>query len=617
MKYLLLITVSLLIGSPPLKAQRGYWQQHANYYMEVDMDVDNHQFSGNQILTYTNNSPDTLDRVFYHLYFNAFQPGSMMYVRSRTIPDPDSRVGDRISKLTPEEIGYLKVGSLTQDGADLSYQTAGTILEVKLNRSILPGSSTRFEMKFEGQVPIQIRRSGRDSAEGISYSMSQWYPKLAEYDFRGWHPNPYIAREFHGVWGDFELKLNIDADYTVAATGYLQNAEEIGHGYHPSKPKKKKGKLTWHFKAPNVHDFMWAADPNYRHLTAQVPNGPTLHFFYVADSATTNWEQLPDYTVKAMEYMNRNYGKYPYEQFSVVQGGDGGMEYPMSTLITGRRSLRSLVSVTVHEMIHSWYQSVLANNESLYSWMDEGFTSYFQGEVMDYLFDTQTKPHPQIGNYKGYFALVESGLQEPLSTHADHYDLNGVYGTSAYSKGSVFLGQLQYIIGDEAFKRGMKRYFEEWKFKHPEPNDFKRIMEKESGIILSWYFEYWINTTKFIDYQLEKVRAAGENTEITLKRGGGMMMPIDLKVTYKSGQVATIHIPLRMMRGHKPLGNMQLAEPWPWTNPTYNLILPSPLDQISAIEIDPEKYMADVNIQNNGYLPGNTEPHDDGAGSQE
>ena len=617
MKYVLLNVCASIIVSWPLSAQRHYWQQQVDYHMKVDMDVATHQFTGKQKLIYTNNSPDTLDRVFYHLYFNAFQPGSMMDIRSRTIPDPDSRIGDRISKLGPDEIGYLKVEALKQDGENLEYQTVGTILEVVLDRPILPGTSTQFDMKFRGQVPIQIRRSGRDSAEGVSYSMSQWYPKLSEYDYRGWHPNPYIAREFHGVWGDFELVLHIDKDYTVAATGYLQNPQEVGHGYHADKSKKKKGKLTWHFKAPNVHDFMWAADTDYQHVTAKVPDGPTLHFFYIADSTTAHWEQLPDYTIRAMEYMNKHYGRYPYEQFSVVQGGDGGMEYPMSTLITGSRSLRSLVSVTVHEMIHSWYQSVLANNESLFAWMDEGFTSYFSAEVMDYLFEDQSTPHPQAGNYQAYFRLAESGLQEPLTTHSDHYDLNGVYGTSAYSKGSVFLRQLKYIIGDEAFSRGMRRYFDEWKFKHPEPNDFKRVMEKESGIILSWYFEYWINSVKSIDYGIDAVTAVDQATAITLKRAGGMIMPIDLQITYKSGQVDIHNIPLRIMRGHKPLGKMKLAEPWPWTDPHYTLRIEAPLDQISAIEIDPGKNMADVNTGNNRYLPETTEVEHDRSGNQE
>jgi hypothetical protein len=190
-------------------AQAGYWQQEAAYKMEVELDVENNQLNGKQLLLYTNHSPDTLHRVFYHLYFNAFQPNSMMDVRSRTIADPDRRVGSRIAQLSEEESGYQKVLKLEQDGKKLQYFISGTILEVELAQPILPGESTTFEMDFEAQVPIQIRRSGRDNKEGIRYSMTQWYPKMVEYDKEGWHANPYVGREFHGVWGSFDVKITI------------------------------------------------------------------------------------------------------------------------------------------------------------------------------------------------------------------------------------------------------------------------------------------------------------------------------------------------------------------------------------------------------------------------
>src|SRR5699024_7117030 len=238
--------------------------------MEVEMDVNSHQFFGKQHLVYYNNSPDTLHKVYYHLFLNAFQPNSMMDVRSRTIADPDTRVASRIQHLTSEEIGYQKVKKLKQDGKSVKFEEDGTILEVLLAKPILPNSKTVLEMEFQAQVPLQIRRTGRHNAEGIAYSMAQWFPKMVEYDYEGWHANPYVGREFHGVWGDFDVKITIDSAYTVAGTGYLQNAHEIGHGYTDGevKPKVKKGKLTWHFKATDVHDFVWAADPNYIHVTA-------------------------------------------------------------------------------------------------------------------------------------------------------------------------------------------------------------------------------------------------------------------------------------------------------------------------------------------------------------
>ncbi len=265
------------------KSHQSYWQQKVAYKMEIDMDVKTYQYTGKQRLTYTNNSPDVLDKVYYHLYFNAFQPNSEMDIRSRTIEDPDRRVRDRIFNLKPNEIGYINVKSLKQNGSVLSYKVEGTILEVTLKSAINPGTQAVFEMEFNAQVPVQIRRSGRNNKEGIALSMAQWYPKMAEYDEEGWHADPYIGREFHGVWGDFDVTISIDKRYTIGGTGYLQNPQEIGHGYEDkSKPLQlsKETKLKWHFLAPNVHDFTWAADTDYVHDIQKTSNGTTLHFLY-------------------------------------------------------------------------------------------------------------------------------------------------------------------------------------------------------------------------------------------------------------------------------------------------------------------------------------------------
>jgi hypothetical protein len=216
------LTFVLFFSSLALYGQdKNYWQQEVEYQMEIDVDAENHQFTGSQTLTYHNNSPDTLRRVFYHLYFNAFQPNSMMDVRSRTIEDPDSRVRDRIQQLPEDEIGYHHINRLQQDGSDVEYTVDGTILEVTLDEPILPGESTVFSMDFDSQVPRQIRRSGWMNKEGVEFSMSQWYPKISEYDEDGWHPNPYVAREFHGVWGSFDVSITIDSSYVMGATGQM------------------------------------------------------------------------------------------------------------------------------------------------------------------------------------------------------------------------------------------------------------------------------------------------------------------------------------------------------------------------------------------------------------
>ncbi|WP_028282546.1 M1 family metallopeptidase [Olleya marilimosa] len=568
-----------------------YWQQHVDYKMDIDMDVNTYQYNGKQTLVYTNNSPDVLNRVYYHLYFNAFQPGSEMDVRSRTIEDPDRRVGDRISKLAPNEIGYIKVKSLKQDGKTLSHETVGTVLEVDLAKPIQPGESVTFTMDFDAQVPQQIRRSGRDNAEGVALSMTQWYPKLAEYDFEGWHADPYIGREFHGVWGDFEVNLTIDKNYVVGGTGYQQGEAEV-----------KGNKKTLRFKAPRVHDFTWAADPDYIHDTMQVPNGPMLHFYYKNDLPAENlqfWKDLQPKTVQLMQYFSENVGQYPYDQYSVIQGGDGGMEYAMCTLITGKRSFGSLVGVTAHELAHTWFQFLLASNEAKHEWMDEGFTSYISDYAMDAINNTNLK-NPAAGAYNGYYYLVKSGKEKPQSTHADRYETNMAYGITAYNKGSVFLSQLGYIIGEDNLKKTLKKYFDDFSFKHPRPLDIIRTAEKISGLELDWYLMDWTQTTNTIDYAITSLEENNSITTVNLERIGLMPMPLDLEVEYTDGTTEQYYIPLQMMRGEKPVATTtKIINDWAWAYPTYSFSISKPKSMIKSITIDPNQLMADIDKTNN------------------
>ncbi|WP_420838786.1 M1 family metallopeptidase [Aestuariivivens sediminis] len=562
--------------------------------MEIDMDVKNYQYHGKQRLIYTNNSPDVLNNVYYHLYFNAFQPGSEMDVRSLNAPDPDSRIGARINKLKPNEIGYIKVNSLKQNGVDLNYQTVGTILEVDLAKPIQPGESVTFDMRFEAQVPVQIRRSGRNNKEGVALSMAQWYPKLAEYDFEGWHADPYIEREFHGVWGDFDVSLTLDKNYIVGGTGYLQNPNEIGYGYETAKVNRPKGKtLTWRFVAANVHDFTWAADPNFIHETAQVPDGPLIHFFYKSSMPKENlenWKRLQPKAVELMQFYSNHIGKYPYDQYSVIQGGDGGMEYAMCTLILGEGTFDGLFGVTAHEMAHTWFQFLLATNELKHYWMDEGFTEYF-GElagshILNYSFRDKTKSVYDIYRY-----VVKTGREQPQTTHADRFNYRQAYSISAYYKGYVFLAQLAYIIGQEHQEKTIKKYFKDFAFTHPVPNDIIRTAEKVSGLELDWYLMDFTQTTNTIDYGIKDI--AGQT--VTLERLGLMPMPIDITVDYTDGTSEDFYIPLQMMRGEKPTNATVLAD-WAWAYPTYTFQTTKP---IKSVEIDPSGLMADVNMTNN------------------
>jgi hypothetical protein len=560
------------------------------------------------------------------MYWNAFQPNSVMDLRSRElgkttftnrrgmqVQDWDARVKDRIQQLKPEEIGYQRISQITIAGKAQQLLDHETILEVVLTQPILPKSSVSLSLNFEAQVPKQIRRSGRDNAEGVRFSMSQWYPKMVEYDYQGWNTNPYIAREFYGVWGNYDVNLTLDKNYMVAATGVLQN---------PTANADASGNKTWNFKGSNIHDFVWAADDHFKHLSKEVRKGLTLHVYYKEKDAQADsaWANVLWAAEKALPYMEKKFGAYPYPQYSFIQGGDGGMEYAMATLLKGPG-----LGTVFHEWMHSWYQHILGTNESLFPWMDEGFTSYGE-EAISYWYDenhagnspyvsekakAQIKaaheiaktqlPKVQAGNYAGYYGLAKSGYEEPMSTHSDHYNTNMAYSSAAYSKGATFLGVLGYIISDSLRDKTLLNYYATWKFKHPNANDFTRVAEKTSGIQLQWFKEYWMNSTKTVDYGLNDIQAGTKGAILSIQRLGKMPMPIEVYVTYKDGSSETHYIPLDLMLSGKiaEVGNWITHPEWKWTAPTYSFELTKPISQLKSIEIDPSQRMPDLNRTNN------------------
>jgi hypothetical protein len=627
----------LLIAASTSFAQPERWQQRVKYTMNVDMNVKTNQYKGKQKVDYWNNSPDTLNRIFIHLYWNAFQPHSMMDERSRRqgtivfrkdrngndISDWDPRVTDRILNLKPDEIGYENVSVIKMNGRVQKTKLHETILEVNLDKPILPKSKVTFDMEWDAQVPLQIRRSGRDNPNTkVRYTMTQWYPKICEYDYEGWHPTPYVAREFYGVWGDYDVTINIDKTYLLGGSGYVANANQVGFGYEDKnvKPVKPAGeKLTWHFLAPNVHDFAWAADPEYKHLVRQIPNGPTIHVLYNNVSGKpeedARWNTVADAAVTVFPFIKKTFGEYPYKQYSFIHGGDGGMEYPNCTMIVGPS-----LGTVFHEWMHTWYQMMLATNESEYPWMDEGFTEWATDRVEEYYREQQTRKTEtdaealrksdssglaamHSGIYQGYFSLAKSPYEEPMTTHADHYNTNYAYSNAAYSKGGVFMEQLGYIVGADVRDAILLEYYRQWRFKHPNVNDFIRVAEKVSGMKLDWYREYWVNTTKTIDYSIDSLWEAGGKTRIRLLDIGLMPMPVDVKVTFRDGSSEWHYVPMYLMFGEKPIEDGRqkryVYDAWKWTHATYEIETSHKLTDIISVEIDPTQRMADVNRKNN------------------
>lgn len=604
---LLLLSLSVFGNS---FVRKNNFQQQVNYTINVTMNADSNKYFGTEKIEYYNNSNDTLYQIFIHAYNNAFQPNSMMDQRSRYLgklsitgkPDWDTRVKDRIQYLTTNEQGYLHITQFKYKGQLQTIDKQETIVQIKLHKPIPPHSKAIFEVVFEAQVPVQIRRSGRNNPEGVNLSMSQWYPKVCAYDHLGWHPTPYVAREFYGEFGNFDVQITIDRKYYIASTGYLTKTTLLGN------------QKVWHIKAKNVHDFMWAADTAYVDIYKTIidtiykkTNRFDIHVVYKKSTPQQDsaWHQLLETVVKVYPYIAKHYGHYPYQQYSFIQGGDGGMEYPMATLIKG-----SSTGTAFHEWMHNWYQGVVATNESLYPWMDEGFatfaennvSAYHQQYVLHQPIDSALPLH-HAGSYKAYFFMHKKGQSEPLTTHADYYHSNLAYSISSYAKGAIFLEQLGYIIGSKKRDLLLLKYFETFKFTHPTVDDFIHLANYFSQIQLDWYKEGWINSTRYIDYAIDSVYNNAQKTTILLQSKGDLYMPIDLVITLKNGKKIMHYIPLYTMFGQKenedPTMTRILQKPWQWTNPQYILNIDESLSNIAQIEIDPSQRMADVDRKNN------------------
>ncbi len=590
--------------------QNAYYQQNAKYKMEINVDAANFTYTGKQSVSYTNNSPDELKVVYFHLYWNAFKPGSMMDQRVQSQgKNGDSRLQkdgiSRLASIPKDEEGVQNIHWIKQNGQDLKFEIQGTIMKVFLNSPIKANSSTSFTMEWDAVIPMQIRRAGRNNREGVDMTMTQWYPKIAEYDYDGWATFDYIGREFHAPYSDFDVTIKIDQNYVVGAGGTLENPTEVkGYSENPDIKSDENGKTTWHWTAKNMLDFAWSADRDYTVKSFTVLDGPKVNLVYQPSEATKYWEELQPYVTKYFQLMNATFGKYVYPSYSIVQGGDGGMEYGMCTMVLGEaNTLEGLMGLIAHEGAHSWFQQILGFNESMRPWMDEGFTSYAEDYTMYRLFPPKNSiPNPFINAINGYTNFVKTGKEEPAVWLGDHHDDGRAYTVASYTKGELYLVQLGYIMGEQNLSLTLKEFFNQWKLKHPTDRDFLHIAQQISGMDLKWFHHYWINTTKTIDYAIKSVKYNADSTTITLVNNGTVPMPIDFSILKKDKTVANYQIPMNMTHEWKKkdvYGDFKTLDYWAWTQKEYTFTVPFSKSQISAMGIDFSQRMADVKPEDN------------------
>lgn len=599
MKYYFLIFLTI-ICIQNLISQDNYWQQQANYSIKAELFDKKNTIEGKESIEYYNNSDDTLKRLFFHIYWNSLKKNSEA---SQWVKETgDFMTDEKIFQLKPNEEGSQIVKNIKVDGREVKTIIHESILEVELSFPIPPHSVSNIELDFEAQIPISIRRSGRDNPAGTDFSICQWYPKICRYDHYGWHADPYIGREFAGTFGKFDVSLLLDKKYTVAGTGILKNKKYLEKGFEDLVQENVKDKKTlWHFEAENVHDFAWACDDNFYHQE-KIVDGISFHFFYNnKEPYTEKWNEVVQVIDKAYQIAKDNFGPYPYSQFSFIQAGEGYMEYPMCTFLE-KGSDEGFMSTAFHEFMHSWFYGIFGTDENLYHWMDEGMTSYAGTRL--YYGINPVEGNINFETISGYDDYRNYCVEEPASTHANYFKNSESYILAAYYKGQLFVEQLRYIIGEENVKKGFHLYYNRWKFKHPEPHDFVNCMEDVSGIELSWYENYWLNTTKVIDYSIGEIKKENKFISISLKKSGGIPMPVDVEIIFSDNTKKLYYIPLDLMYGKKPHDysvypyERIILPDWSFAVNTYNFKINHD-KEISSIKIDPFHYTADVNYMNN------------------
>lgn len=607
-KFSIILTFIFFLFVPLLSAS-DYWQQWVHYQMDVSLDTSEHTIKGISKITYVNHSPDTLDKIYMHLYPNAFQVGSVKYREFQRV-----HYDGGISADNPSYIKILRF-EINSKGVlqPVDIKIIDTILEAPLPNPLHPGDTLQFELDWLHQVREHNGRAGYKKSQ---YDMAQWYPKMVVYDHKGWQNIPFHAMgEFYGEFGIYDVTLDLPGNYIVGATGvitagdpgwssvtvdtsiklsdWLESREEKADDFTDRRS------VTFH--AEQVHDFAWIASPNFLYESGEW-EGITIHVLYDAQRGQDWTKEVVRRGERVLEWLSTNFGEYPYPQVTITHALlGGGMEYPM--LVMNGSSSEGLIA---HEVGHIWFYGILGNNELEEAWLDEGFTTFQTGWYM-------MKQYPPFGREKskrdhfGKFRFLQnlfsmntilestrwdvadfitSGYNTPIAGPARKSLGFSVYRQNAYSKPANMLYNLKGYLGEERFLKAMQAYYDQWKLKHPNEERFRFVMEKVTGEELDWFFNSWLHEKGFADYTLSgwdrKQLSNGEyEVTATIINKGTMEYPLDVEVE---------------------LANGKKYRPERWTNfinnwkDNYTFTVPS---KPKRITLDPDDWILDIDRRDN------------------
>lgn len=592
----------------------GYWQQRADYVIKATLDTTTRRLSGSETIRYTNNSPDTLTRVWMQMDQNLFRKGSV----GSFLNAQDSRFGGanfdggfEVSSITQSLESAIRRGrgQLAPVPKPVKTRVDDTMMEVELAWPLAPGATTVFAIDYAFNIPDHgADRMGRD---GALYELAQWYPRMAVYDdVHGWNTLQYLGQgEFYLEYGNFEYDITLPAGYIVAGTGTLQNPLEVLTATQRSRlaaavksdsitriitaaelasgaaRPRRTGSLTWRFKAENVRDVAWAASPEYQ-WDASGWNGILAQAYY-RPSAVETWQDAADMSRFSIQEYSTKWLPYPYPQISAVEGPVSGMEYPMVAMEARDDSREGLYSVVTHEIGHMWYPMVVGSDERRYAWMDEGFNTFiniFSEE--DYF----KRDDSRRRRGEAMFALMndQAPTAQPIMTYANRYRTQGNLGSLAYIKPALGLYTLRNkVLGPDVFDAAFREYSARWAFKHPQPADFFRTIEDVSGRDLDWFWRGWFYTTATLDQAVDSVATTNGGVKVLLRNVGQQVMPVELTLTFNDGTTALYKYPVEIWyKGDK-----------------YTAVIPTDKTVVAA-QVNADGGFPDANPQNDGWKAG-------------
>jgi hypothetical protein len=517
------------------------WQQQVDTKIDVTLDDRKHMLSAYEEFTYTNNSPDTLRFLYIHLWPNAYKSDRTPFARQLDLNGNTSFYYSKVKNR-----GYIDSLQFAVDGQSVDYysvENVPDIARIDLIQPLLPGHKIVVTTPFKVKLPTVFSRNGHT---GQAYYVSQWFPKPAVYDQKGWHPISYLDQgEFFSEYGSYDVNITLPVNYVLMATGNCMDAAEQRRMdslaglpfpsdtlYESSTPASALETKTVRYSEHNIHDFAWFADKRFvvRKDTAYSPGTNDLVTTWAAflPSYQGVWQHATTYLKNAIDHYGKWVGPYPYKTMKAVLGdmkSGGGMEYPTITLID-KTAKSNLKTVVIHEAGHNWFYGLLGSNERDHAWMDEGINTFYEQKTTNVTSSDSGKvAKPKLDEALLYYELAATDIDQPIDITSAKYTKTN-YGMDVYYKTALMLNWLEQYMGVADFGKGMKDYYDTWRYHHPYPEDFRVCMQRHTTKSLDWFFDTILNTDKKIDFKITKAKVNGGATQVTVRNNSGVNSPV-------------------------------------------------------------------------------------------